>query len=538
MKDQDPPNIEELQKKLQDLMRSTPGGAGGFPGFGNSVPLGSIRGTPEKGDSEAEEEARKVLQKIREFNYLPREIRDYLNRFVVKQQEAKKVLSVSICDHYNHVRRCLEKPELREQDYLKQNILLLGPTGVGKTYLIRTIAKLIGVPFVKADATKFSETGYVGNDVEDLIRDLVKVANGNTDLAQYGIVFIDEIDKIASSSEGHGKDVSGRGVQVNLLKLMEDTDVNLFSPNDMMSQMQAMFSMGKGGKEKPRTINTRHILFIVSGAFAGLADNIRKRRRDATVGFAAMNQDLSTEDDAVALQVAETTDFVRYGFEPEFIGRLPVRVACEALNKHDLASILTGSEGSILRQYKEDFLGYDIDFQITPEAVSIIAEQASKEQTGARGLMTVMERALRNYKFELPSTGIKTFELNTEVLDDPDKSLKALITNNRNLQRERYVSEIQSFADRFQTAHNLTLEFSEEAQNALIEKALDTDKAIRSICEELFKDFQHGLGIVSRNSGKNHFLLTPEMIAKPDEELSKLVVASFNQPQTDSSSHA
>lgn len=537
MKDQDPPSIEELQKKLQELMRSTPSGAGGIPGFIGSVPLGSIRGDAENTPPQNDDESEKVLKKIREFNYLPREIRDYLNRFVVKQQEAKKVLAVSICDHYNHVRRCLENPELREQDYLKQNILLLGPTGVGKTYLIRTIAKLIGVPFVKADATKFSETGYVGNDVEDLIRDLVKVANGNTELAQYGIVFIDEIDKIASASEGQGKDVSGRGVQINLLKLMEDTDVNLFSPNDMMSQMQAMFSMGKGGKDKPRTINTRHILFIVSGAFAGLANNIRKRRRDATVGFAANNQDLATEDDSGALQLAETSDFVRYGFEPEFIGRLPVRVACEALNKDDLASILTGSEGSILRQYKEDFLGYDIDFQITPEAVSFIAEKASLEQTGARGLMTVMERTLRNYKFELPSTGIKTFELNTGVLENPDKSLKSLITNNRNLQKERYIEEIQSFSERFQSAHSLTLEFTEEAKIALIEKALDTDKAIRSICEELFKDFQHGLGIVSRNTGATRFTVTPEMIAQPDAELSRLVVDSVNQVKNNSNNN-
>ena len=193
------------------------------------------------------------LESIRSFDRKPKEIRDYLDRFVIKQEQAKRVLSVAVCDHYNHVRRCLDGEEKEQAEYVKPNVLLLGPTGVGKTFLMRNVAKLIGVPFVKADATKFSETGYVGYDVDDLVRDLVKSAEGDVDLAQYGIIYIDEIDKIASESSRSGRDVSGRGVQINLLKLMEETEVNLHSPQDMMGQMKAFMEMQKEAMpESPR----------------------------------------------------------------------------------------------------------------------------------------------------------------------------------------------------------------------------------------------------------------------------------------------
>ena len=161
------------------------------------------------------------LESIRGFDRRPKEIRDYLDRFVIKQEQAKRELSVAVCDHYNHVRICLDDQESDQAEYVKPNVLLLGPTGVGKTFLMRNVAKLIGVPFVKADATKFSETGYVGYVVDDLVRDLVKSADGDVELAQYGIIYIDEIDKIASEASRSGRDVSGRGVQINLLKLME-----------------------------------------------------------------------------------------------------------------------------------------------------------------------------------------------------------------------------------------------------------------------------------------------------------------------------
>jgi ATP-dependent Clp protease ATP-binding subunit ClpX len=182
--------------------------------------------------------------------------------------------------------------EGKEQpNYTKQNIILLGPTGVGKTYLIRSIADLIGVPFVKADATKFSETGYVGGDVEDLVRDLIRRADGDVERAQYGIIYIDEIDKIAASNQSAGRDVSGRGVQTNLLKLMEETEVSVRAPHDIAGQIQAMMEMTQGrGRKQPATINTKHILFVVSGAFDGLEKIVRKRLRESTIGFAAATQ--------------------------------------------------------------------------------------------------------------------------------------------------------------------------------------------------------------------------------------------------------
>src|SRR6185436_3295081 len=196
-----------------------------------------------------------------QFDYKPRDVKAYLDRFVIKQDEAKKVLSVALCDHYHHVRLALEGDE--QPNYAKQNVILLGPTGVGKTYLIRSIADLIGVPFAKADATKFSETGYVGGDVEDLVRDLLRRADGNVKRAQYGIIYIDEIDKIAAAQNLAGRDVSGRGVQTNLLKLMEETDVPARAPNDVAGQVQAMMESARGGKKPPAIINTKHILFVV-----------------------------------------------------------------------------------------------------------------------------------------------------------------------------------------------------------------------------------------------------------------------------------
>lgn len=529
MSDKDTKNpFEEIQKQLQEILKSGNSNITVSP-YVAPQPTPPPQTPPESGPKENE-----VLQRIRAFNRKPKEIRDYLDRFVIRQTEAKKVLSVAICDHYNQVRQCIEDPQLAEKEYHKQNILILGPTGVGKTYLMRNIAKLIGVPFVKADATKFSETGYVGADVEDLVRDLYKLANNNAELAQYGIIYIDEIDKIAGHSNLAGKDVSGRGVQINLLKLMENAEVNLFSPHDMMGQMKAMMEMSRGGKSQKRTLSTKNILFIVSGAFDKLAENVKKRLDRSQIGF---SQDRKEEKDSHFLKLTQTRDFIEYGFEPEFIGRLPVRVACEPLSAEDLAEILKNSEGSILDQYRRDFKGYNIGFTITDEAIFEIARLAAKEKTGARGLMTVLEKTFRDFKFELSSTLIHNFEVTTETVEDPNKALADLLMNNQEALNEFLFKRVEEFQRSFRKKHGLEIDFSKEACEKLVAMAVDEDRSTNSLCEQLFKDYEHGLKIVARNSGKTRFLITPEAVENPDAELSKWVVESFKQ-KTPPTSHA
>ncbi|NDG71121.1 MAG: AAA family ATPase [Proteobacteria bacterium] len=352
------------------------------------------------------------------FSLKPADIAKHLNRFVIGQNEAKKVLGVALCDHFQHVRLTLEGKEA--PFYQKQNVLLLGPTGVGKTHLIRSAADLIGVPFVKADATKFSETGYVGGDVDDLVRDLIRRAGGDIKRASHGIIYLDEVDKLAGSSEGGGRDVSGRGVQTNLLKLMEDGDVPVLSPNDVTGQLQSAMSAARGNTPgMPDTISTRHILFIASGAFVGIDQIIRDRLTSPQLALEKAHAQIST------------ADFIRFGLEPEFVGRLPVRVACHALDEDDLFHVLSRSESSLLHQYERSFAAYGISLRFQPEALRRLAALARDEKTGARGLMTVLERTFRDLKFRLPSTKIRSLNITPETVENPAAALKKLLSKSK-----------------------------------------------------------------------------------------------------------
>lgn len=504
------PSPEEFRRQMEEMLGRA------FPGGGSAAPAASE--APDNGAAVAEEAARAF-----EFSLKPRDVKAYLDRFVIKQDEAKKVLSVALCDHYNHVRLALQGRA--HPNYTKHNIILLGPTGVGKTYLIRCAAELIGVPFVKADATKFSETGYVGGDVEDMVRELLRRADGDVRRAQYGIIYIDEIDKIASVPTASGRDVSGRGVQTNLLKLMEETEVPARSPQDIAGQIQAMMELTRHGRRAAKTINTKHILFIVSGAFPGLDNIIKRRLREATIGFAA---GVAARDDDPFLQV-QTRDFIEYGFEPEFIGRLPVRVVCQPLEVDDLFNILKNSEGSIIRQYEQDFGAYGIEVLIQEDGLRRIAELAAEEKTGARGLMTVCERTFRNFKFELPSLPIKRLVVTRELVDNPVVQPEVLARAQAEREHEMLRQVVQEFAQRFRESHGMALEFTPAAVEALLAEAQARNMPVRDLCAVKFKDFQFGLKLVAANTGQSCFTLDAADLGDPQKTLSEWVVASYRQ---------
>ena len=502
------------------------------------VPFANIHQTAAEQRSQEERQAKQPnpLELIRQFSLKPREIRDYLDRYVISQTEAKKVLATAVCDHYNHVRRALEDENVLRRDYAKSNVLMIGPTGVGKTYLMRCIARLIGVPFVKADATKFSETGYVGYDVEDIVRDLVKVADGNAELAQFGIVYIDEIDKIASRAGEGQKDVSGRGVQVNLLKLLEESDVRLVAQNDMMGQMQAMMSMQRGANQ-PMVINTKFILFIVSGAFDKLDRIIKRRVSSSLIGFSGAPAEAATTEEALPpttpdselLRHVQTGDLVNYGFEPEFVGRFPVRVVLDHLGVPELEKILTTAENGIWEQYVETMAGYDIDLTAEPAALANIAEAAAREKTGARGLLTVLERIFRDYKFELPGTGIKALHLTAEMIREPAAALQKLLDEYADSANQLAHAEVDAFAERFRQQSGFALRFTPKATSRLVKQAFAAGKTVRGYCEEQFKDFEYGLKLIHRDNPQEPFEMDEEQVVSPQATLTQWIKDSFPQ---------
>jgi len=523
-KDKDLPDTDELQKMLQSMFGKLGGGMTmPFPGFDEADEL-----TPEEESTTMEmDEADAIF----DFNYKPRDIKAHLDRFVIRQDEAKKALSIAVCDHYNHAKymRGLEREHGKIPDgieYQKQNVIVVGPTGVGKTYLVKHIAEMIGVPFVKADATKFSETGYVGGDVDDLVRELVQKADGDIELAEYGIIYIDEVDKLASGGgKTMGRDVSGRGVQTTLLKLMEETEVAARNPNDMKGQMMAMMDFQNGKEAGKDTINTRHILFIVSGAFSGLEKVVKQRLRSGQIGFGA---DVSDHPiDTELFGQVNTQDFIDFGFEAEFIGRLPVRVVCEKLEAKDFVNIMKNSEGSLLRQYEREFAAYGIQATFEDSSIKRIAERAEKENTGARALMTVCESLLRDFKFELPGTAVSELCIDADLIDRPEKVLAKYRELGLRVDVAKAREEADLYCREFQEKHGIRLQITDEAVSLLGDEAAEQARSVLQLCQQRFKDFQFGLKLIQGNIGQDQFKLGADAVKDADRFLSDQVVQSY-----------
>ncbi len=572
------PNQEELEKELSDYLSRKYGEQVKIISTGN-FPMPKVKKSGD-GEKVSTDDDIEPFQ----FDLVPEDLVAYLDEYVVQQDEAKAVLATKICTHFNKIRYMSERPGLFKANVgnIKSNVLLIGPTGVGKTYLIKLIAQRLGVPFIKGDATKFSETGYVGGDVEDLVRDLVRQADGDIEKAQNGIIYVDEVDKIASSQYRFGSDVSRTGVQRALLKPMEETEVELKVPHDPISQIEAMEHFRATGKREKRVVNTKNILFVMSGAFNGLEEIIKKRTQRQSMGFEGTVT--SKDDFAQYLKLVKAEDFIEFGFESEFVGRLPVCAVLENLEVDDLYEILLNPYSSVIVGKKHDFLAYGIKILFEDEACREIAERAYKEKTGARGLVSVVEKTLLPFEKRLPSTKIRHLVVTMEMVENPQEALDALLASKdaQLLSTERYDELAQKEQDRLEkfikrtlsehleghdvavTEERLTMmavqcqeeslepldicnyfielivhirlcaeymsekceivvEFDEEAIDYLLTQEPRTKENLNTICESLFKAFEYGLRLLSQREANQKVVITREGVESPTEFMNEYV---------------
>jgi len=570
------PNQKELEKELSEYLSKK---------YGNRIKIISPFVYPraqEIGTEEGKPGDKK--QPVINFDMLPEELESHLDSFVVKQNQAKAVLATKVCTHFNrikHFKKQSSKTKSSGVGMIKNNVLMIGPTGVGKTYIVKLIAQKLGVPFVKGDATKFSETGYVGGDVEDLVRDLVYEANEDIPLAENGIIYIDEVDKIASSRNFIGHDVSRTGVQRALLKPMEETEVDLKVAHDAVSQIQAIEHFRRTGKKEKRVVNTKNILFIMSGAFGELGNIIKKRLQKQGIGFEADVR--PTEIPWEILKEVSAQDLVEFGFESEFVGRLPVVVVFDELSKEDLVEILKNPNNPIILSKRLDFKAYGIDIKFEEGALIKIAEAAAKEKTGARGLVSAIEKVLIPFEKHLPSTPIQRLLVTAELVNDPEAELARLRQSwedaerkarfetaaikemenvksfiegrdkdfgriqgleindsRRGLVAEIYLRKISDVNTAFEDfvvmyqeikteeaslAHDMELHvtFDDGAIDELIRRSIGTGQDAGSLTFQLAKKLEYGLKLVKDRSGVDHFVVTKDAVLDMEKYINDLV---------------